>query len=344
MSGVPGLDTEAMAGWLDGLGIGVRPPVTFERVGLGQSNLTYLATDEGGSRWVLRRQPLGKVLASAHDVAREHRILSALQSTDVPVPTVRGLCEDPAVTDVPVMVVDHVEGVVLEDAKDTEALGPDQRHQVGLSLVDALASIHAVDLDATGLGDLGSRSPYGARQLRRWAGQWEHSRTRDLPVLEELTRRLQERDPGSTEITLVHGDGHLRNMIIDPADASIRAVLDWELCTLGDPIADLGTLLAYWPGPADPMADRFSATTVRGITTPAELVDRYAERTGRDVGAVPFWHALGLWKLAIIIEGVRRRQLEDERNLSASGHFPAEIVDSLATQGHEILDAETPAA
>lgn len=339
MTGVQGLDTEAMAAWMEGQGIATRP-MTFERVGLGQSNLTFLATDEGGSRRVLRRPPLGKILASAHDVVREHRILSALQGTDVPVPRVFGLCEDPAVTDVPVMVVDFVEGEVLDDKRDSARLGEAQRRQVGFSLVEALASIHAVDLDRVQLSDLGSHSPYGARQLRRWSGQWEQSKTRELPVLDDLTRRLAARDPGSTEITLVHGDGHLRNMIIDPQDASIRAVLDWELCALGDPLADIGTLLAYWTSPGEPLADSFSATTVPGFASRDELVAHYAEITGRDVSAVPFWHALGVWKVAIIVEGVRRRQLDDERNLSASGHLPAEVVDVLAGHAHEILDAE----
>ena len=340
MSQLQGLDADAMAAWMEAEGILTRP-MTFERVGLGQSNLTFLATDEGGTRRVLRRPPLGKILASAHDVAREHRILSALQGTDVPVPTVYGLCEDPAVTDVPVMIVDFVDGEVLNDKRDSEQLGEEQRHRVGLALVEALASIHAVDLEGTSLTDLGSHSPYGARQLRRWAGQWEKSKTRELPVLDDLTRRLSERDPGSTEITLVHGDGHLRNMIIDPQDASIRAVLDWELCTLGDPIADLGTLLAYWPSAGEPLAGSFSATTVPGFASRDELVTHYAQVTGRDVSAVPFWHALGVWKVAIIAEGVRRRQLDDERNLSASGHFPAEVIDVLAAHAHEILDAES---
>lgn len=335
---VEGLDVPAMTAWLEGLGIGATAPIGFERVGLGQSNLTFLATDADGRRWVLRRPPLGKTLASAHDVAREYRILSALEGTDVPIPGVHGLCEDPSVTDVPVMVVDFVDGVVLDSREDAEALDADQRRAAGLALVETLAKIHAVDLEATGLSDLASHKPYGERQLRRWKGQWDQSKTRELPEIEDLTQRLVAADPGSAEITLVHGDGHLRNVILDPHDASARAMLDWELCTLGDPIADIGTLLAYWPGPKDPQSAVFSATTVPGFASPEDLVARYAELTGRDVSGVPFWHALGVWKLAIILEGVRRRQLDDERNLSATGHHPAEAVDALVAHAHAILD------
>lgn len=333
-----GLNVEPMARWIEGLGIGVEPPLGFRRVGLGQSNLTYLVTDEGGGRWVLRRPPLGHLLASAHDVAREHRILSALQGTGVPVPVVHGLCEDPAVTDVPVMLMSFVEGAVLDARADAERLDVGVRRALGPAVVGALAEIHAVDLEKTGLVDLASHKPYADRQLRRWSGQWEQSRTRDLPELDRLTARLRERSPDPAEIVLVHGDCHLRNVIFDPADASIQAVLDWELSTLGDPLADLGTLLAYWPQAGDPPTLRFDASEVSGFVTREELVQAYASATGRDVSAVPFWHALGVWKVAIIMEGVRRRQLDEPRNVSASGHFPAEAVDGIVAYAHAVLD------
>ncbi|WP_338750414.1 phosphotransferase family protein [Janibacter alittae] len=333
-----GLDTRAMSEWLQGLEVGLQPPVDFERVGLGQSNLTYLATDAKGARLVMRRPPLGELLASAHDVAREHRILSALQGTDVPVPLVHGLCQDAAVTDVPVLVVDFVEGAVLDDRRDAEALDPAARHHVGFSLVDTLTHIHALDLEQVGLADLASHKPYGARQLRRWSQQWDLSRTRDLPDLERLTERLAARDPGPGEVRLVHGDSHLRNVIIDPDGADVRAILDWELCTLGDPLADLGTLLAYWPQAGDPPTMRFDASTVSGFATRTELVEHYAQVSGRDVTSVPFWHALGLWKLGIILEGVRRRQLDDPRNLTAMGEIPAKAVDELVACAHVVLD------
>jgi aminoglycoside phosphotransferase (APT) family kinase protein len=335
-----GLREDALTGWLVGLGVGLQAPLTYERVGLGQSNLTYLVTDAKGERLVLRRPPLGELLASAHDVAREHRILSALQGTDVPLPRVLGLCEDPSVTDVPVLAVSHVEGTVVDERPDAEALAPAARHAIGLALVDTLGRIHGVDLTAVGLDDLASHKPYAARQLKRWSGQWELSRTRELPALEQLTERLRALEPEPGEVVLVHGDSHLRNVIVDPDDASVRAILDWELCTLGDPLADLGTVLAYWPQPGDPPTMRFDASMVEGFATREELVERYVAATGRDVTHVPFWHGLGLWKLAIILEGVRRRQLDDPRNLTAMGRIPAEAVDELVACAHAVLDAD----
>ncbi|UTT66607.1 phosphotransferase family protein [Janibacter sp. CX7] len=335
-----GLREDALTGWLVGLGVGLQAPLTYERVGLGQSNLTYLVTDAKGERLVLRRPPLGELLASAHDVAREHRILSALQGTDVPLPRVLGLCEDPSVTDVPVLAVSHVEGTVVDERPDAEALAPAARHAIGLALVDTLGRIHGVDLTAVGLDDLASHKPYAARQLKRWSGQWELSRTRELPALEQLTERLRALEPEPGEVVLVHGDSHLRNVIVDPDDASVRAILDWELCTLGDPLADLGTVLAYWPQPGDRPTMRFDASMVEGFATREELVERYVAATGRDVTHVPFWHGLGLWKLAIILEGVRRRQLDDPRNLTAMGRIPAEAVDELVACAHAVLDAD----
>lgn len=335
-----GLREDALTGWLVGLGVGLQAPLAYERVGLGQSNLTYLVTDAKGARLVLRRPPLGELLASAHDVAREHRILSALQGTDVPLPRVHGLCEDPAVTDVPVLAVSYVDGTVVDERADAEALAPAARHAIGLSLVDTLGRIHGVDLTAVGLDDLASHKPYAARQLKRWSGQWELSRTRELPALEQLTERLRALEPEPGEVVLVHGDSHLRNVIVNPDDASVRAILDWELCTLGDPLADLGTVLAYWPQPGDPPTMRFDASMVEGFATREELVERYVAATGRDVTHVPFWHGLGLWKLAIILEGVRRRQLDDPRNLTAMGRIPAEAVDELVACAHAVLDAD----
>ena len=335
---IEGLDTEAMSRWIEGLDAGLESPMTFDRVGLGQSNLTFLVTGAKGGRLVLRRPPLGELLASAHDVAREHRILSALQGSDVPLPVVHGLCEDPQVTDVPVLAVSFVDGAVLDDRSDAERLSPSARHRVGLSLIETLRAIHAVDLEEVGLADLASHKPYGERQLRRWSRQWELSRTRDLAELDRLTERLTGLVPQAGEITLVHGDSHLRNIIIDPADATVRAILDWELCTLGDPLADLGTVLAYWPQAGDPPTMRFNASTVPGFATRAELVEHYATVTGRDVSSVPFWHGLGLWKLAIILEGVRRRQLDDPRNLTAAGQIPAEAVDQIVVAAHHVLD------
>jgi aminoglycoside phosphotransferase (APT) family kinase protein len=328
---VTGLDEAAVAAWLRDAA-GLRAPVGFARVGQGQSNLTYLAADAAGRRVVLRRPPLGRLLASAHDVAREHRILRALQPTAVPTPGVVAFTDDPAVTDVPLLAVEHVDGLVVDDLAVAEALEPAARGRLGLALVDALAHVHAVDLEATGLVDLASHKPYAARQLKRWRRQWEASRTREMPAVGELADRLEAAMPQQREVTLVHGDFHLLNVIAAPDGSAVRAVLDWELCTLGDPLADLGGLLAYWPQADDAHAGPTPMPRLPGFPSRAELVARYAERTGRDISPVAFWHALGLWKVAVICEGVRRRALEDPRNAPSAGVPSEHIIDELVAQ------------
>jgi aminoglycoside phosphotransferase (APT) family kinase protein len=329
---VVGLDAAAAGAWL-AEATGLREPVRFARIGQGQSNLTFLATGADGHRFVVRRPPLGHLLASAHDVAREHRILRALGDTDVPAPLVAAFTDDPAITDVPLLAMQHVDGLVVDDVAIAERLTPAVRRRLGLALPRALASVHAVDLEATGLVDLASHKPYAARQLKRWRRQWEDSRTRELPALSELADRLEAAMPEQRELALVHGDFHLLNVIGAPDGARVRAVLDWELCTLGDPLADLGGLLAYWPQPGD-VAAVFGAPQLPGFPSREELALAYAEASGRDVaGALAFWHALGLWKIAVIIEGVRRRALDDPRNAPNGGAPPAHAVDHLVAQG-----------
>ncbi len=195
-----GLDPDAVAAWIAGLGIGARPPLSFARIGHGFSNLTFLVADSAGQRWVLRRPPLGDLLASAHDVEREHGILAALGRTPVAVPRVFGLCADAAVADVPLLLMEHVDGLVVDDLDVAAGLAPDERHEIGASLPPALAAIHAVDLEQTGLRALSaSRTPYAARQLKRWRGQWERSRTRELPAVEQLADRLWAAMPEQRE-------------------------------------------------------------------------------------------------------------------------------------------------
>jgi len=311
---VVGLDAAAVAAWL-AEDAGLREPVAFARIGQGQSNLTFLATDADGRRVVLRRPPLGDLLASAHDVAREHRILSALAGTGVPIPPVVAFTDDPAVTDVPLLAMGFVDGWVVEDPAAVD-------ERVALALPRALATIHAVDLEEIGLLDLASHKPYAARQLKRWRRQWEDSATRSLPVVGELADRLEAAMPQQRELTLVHGDFHVLNVILAPDGSTVRAILDWELCTLGDPLADLGGLMAY------------ASPTLTGIAAPAVLADEYMKASGREVtaAALAFWHALGLWKIAVIVEGVRRRALDDPRNAPDGGVPAAHVVDDLIAQ------------
>jgi aminoglycoside phosphotransferase (APT) family kinase protein len=324
-----GLNEDAVSGWIAELGVGATTPLTFERIGNGQSNLTYAVTDAGGARWVLRRPPLGTLLASAHDVVREHRILSSLQGTAVPVPKIIGITEDPAVTDAPLVLMSYVDGVVIDGVPVAQKLTVEQRRNVGLALPKALATIHGVDLEETGLEDLASRKPFAERQLKRWSAQWEKSKTRDIPDVERLADILQRNIPEQTEVSLVHGDFHLNNIITDPAEGRVLAVVDWELCTLGDPLADLGALLAYWPEAGDKVAGPFMASTLEGFPSRDELVDAYVAATGRDVSAVGYWHVLALWKLSIIAEGVLRRILDDPRNKAEHGGPTVTMIDGI---------------
>ena len=238
---------------------GAEPPLTFERISGGRSNLTYGVNDAGGHRWALRRPPLGKRLASAHDMAREHRIIAALQSTDVPVPPVAGLCEDDSVNGAPFYVMEFVDGPVLRSKAEAEAGFDDaERRAIGERVVDTLVAIHAIDPDQVGLGQLGRKQDYVARQLRRWHEQWEKSKTSELPMVDDVHRRLSERIPEQGPATIVHGDYRLDNMILSP-DGEVAAVVDWELCTLGDPLADVGLLLVYWSEAGDEFTPLFEA-------------------------------------------------------------------------------------
>ncbi|MGB2949672.1 MAG: phosphotransferase family protein [Rhodococcus sp. (in: high G+C Gram-positive bacteria)] len=333
-----GVDFEAVSEWIGGLGIGAIAPLSFDRVGNGQSNLTYAVTDAGGSRWVLRRPPLGSLLASAHDVVREYRILTALQNTGVPVPKMIAVCEDLSVSEVPLVLMSFVDGVVIDSVSTAEKMTEGQRAAVGGAMAAALANIHRVDLDNVGLADLASHKPYAQRQLKRWTTQWQQSQSREVPAIDALTERLAGNIPVQSEVRLVHGDFHLNNVITSPSDGSIVAVIDWELCTLGDPLADLGGLLAYWPEASDPVAGPFMASTLPGFPTRAELTARYAAETGRDVTDVGFWQVLALWKLSIIAEGVMRRAEADARNRADAGTPTTTLIDDILTRALSTAD------
>ncbi len=326
------LDLACVEVWLGELDGPVLGPLAAERVGLGQSNLTYLVTDRAQRRWIVRRPPLGVLLPSAHDMAREHRILSALTDTDVPAPQVHGLVSD----GVDHVIMEYVPGLVI-DTMEVAAAQPDRvRAALGPSLARTLAAIHAVDPDAVGLADLASRRPYAERQLHRWARQLDHSRTRELPRLDALTGMLQRQLPEQRETVLVHGDLHLRNVICSPHTGEVRAALDWELATLGDPWADVGTLLAYWPEPGEAPAQLFAASSLPGFSGRDELVAAYVEASGRDPGPLGFWHVLGVWKIAVIAEGVRRRALDEPANAAEGGPLPAAFIDHMTDRGWEL--------
>ena len=327
-----------VADWMITLGVAVTGPLRFDRIGLGQSNLTYLVRDRAERKWVLRRPPLGQLLASAHDVVREARILSALEATEVPVPRILGVTADAAVTDAPLVLMEFVDGLVVDRMPIARELAPRLRRDIGRSLPRTLAKIHAVDLKSAGLRDLSSHRSYAQRQLRRWSMQWEKSKTRELPALDSLTRRLSAAVPSQRELTLVHGDFHLRNVITSSENGEVIAALDWELATLGDPLADMGTLLAYWPQRGEAMCSDFAASTLDGFPCRDELAQIYLTETGRDPAALKFWHALGLWKIAVIAEGVRKRAIDEPQNRAAAGTPTAARVSALVDKAHEIAD------
>lgn len=292
---------------------GAAPPLTFDRIAGGRSNLTYRVDDAAGHAWILRRPPLGERLGSAHDMGREFRILSALAPTPVPVPVPVAHCGDEAVAGAEFYVMELVDGVVLRDEAAVAAAFPEPaaRRGIGEALVDTLAELHAIAPEAVGLGQLGRRDGYAERQLRRWKRQWEASRTREVEAMDEAHRRLAERVPEQRDVAIVHGDYRLDNVIVSPT-GELAAVVDWELSTLGDPLADVGLLVVYWTQPEDEVVPLVQAPTLApGFPARAELVERYGERSGRDLSQLDFFVALGYWKLAAILEGVYARHSAD---------------------------------
>jgi aminoglycoside phosphotransferase (APT) family kinase protein len=281
----------------------------------GRSNLTY-RVDGGDRTWVLRRPPLGNVLPTAHDMTREHRVLTALRDTGLPVPRTRALCEDASVTGAPFYVMDFAPGVVIEESMPAGyATTPAERRRIGSALMRTLAQLHEVDWRAVGLGDFGRPKGYLARQVRRWSEQWERSKTSELPLVSELIRRLNAALPETPASTLVHGDWRLGNLALDPADPGrVAAIFDWEMATLGDPLADVGYTLVYWGEAGDRKGARgpggyAAVTAAEGFHTRAELVEEYAQASGRDPAAVQFYEVLALYKLAVISEGIYARWL-----------------------------------
>lgn len=310
MNEVAGIHVANVTDWLTTNVDGAVAPFTFDTIAGGHSNLTFRVTGADGRRFVLRRPPLGHVLASAHDMGREHRILAALQGSDVPVPPVAGFCDDTDVNDSPFYVMGFVDGYILRDRAESEAaLDEAARNNAGKSLVDTMAAIHAVDLGRVGLSDLGRHEGYISRQLNRWYGQWNQGKTRELGSVDRVHDALLERIPEQGAATIVHGDYRLDNCIVG-SDGSVVAVLDWEICTLGDPLADVGLLQVYWTGPGDgDTAWTGTATTARGFWDRRRLAEQYAETSGRSIDQLDFYVAFAYWKLACILEGVYSRYL-----------------------------------
>jgi aminoglycoside phosphotransferase (APT) family kinase protein len=310
MSDVPGIDVPAVTTWLEANIPGAAGPFTFDAIAGGHSNLTFSVTDSANHHYVLRRPPLSHALASAHDMGREHRVISALQDTKVPVAPTLAMCDDITINDAPFYVMGFVDGIIVRDPEIAwSMLTPATRLQASNSLVDTMVAIHAVDPVAVGLGELGRHDGYIERQLKRWYGQWNASKTRELDAIDRVHDGLLKYLPIQGPATIVHGDYRLDNCMIND-EGNIIAVLDWELCTLGDPLADLGLLMVYWSGPTDePSGTTFGTTTAEGFLNRAQLAERYAQVSGRDISHLDYYVAFAYWKLACIIEGVYARYI-----------------------------------
>ena len=308
---IEGIDNRPVTEWLKAHVPALEEPLNWSLITGGHSNLTYRCEDAAGNLYVLRRPPLGHVLESAHDMGREHRIIHALIDSPVPVAPTHGLCQDPAVNGADFYVMSFVEGLVLNDAVIAAGIPAAERHSIGIHIVAILARLHAIDPDDVGLGDLGRKEAYLARQLKRWTKQWEASKTHEIPEMEESCRILTEVMPEQIGAGIVHGDYRPGNMIV--ADGEVKAILDWELCTLGDPLADLGYILNNWIPPEEKLPDLLAVdqppTTAGGFISRDEICNQYADLTGRDLTQINYYRAFAHWRLAAIGQGVYKRYL-----------------------------------
>lgn len=328
----PGLDMTALQRFFDEQVAEAVGPVEAELMEGGRSNLTYRLTD-GHGVWVLRRPPLGGLTPSAHDMSREYRVVEALQTTDVPVARTVALCEDESVLGVPFSVVEHVDGVVLRSREELDAYGSGEVERSAFALVDALAALHAVPYAEVGLARFGRPEGYLERQVRRWYDQWNRVATRELPDIDALHAKLSESVPSGSEGSIVHGDARIDNAILDRSDVGrVRALVDWEMSTLGDPLSDMGLHLAYRDPAFEPVLGGSAASVSDRMPSADRLAERYATSSGRDMGSFDFHRALGYFKIAVIAEGIHARHVQ---GLTVGQGFETvgEAVPSLAAAG-----------
>ncbi len=326
--------------WLAAHVPGLRQPLAWTRLEGGHSNLTYLLQDADGQRAVIRRPPMGELLPKAHDMGREWALISALGATGVPVPKALGFCEDPAVTGAHFYVMGHVDGHPLYNADDARRWAPPAlRQTLSHSFIDVLADLHAVDPDAVGLASLGKKDAYIERQLKTWYRSWNASiagAQLDDPRAHALQQYFLDHVPDQGPARVVHGDYGLHNTLVG-ADGHIAAVVDWEISTLGDPLADLAYALNQWAQPDDPPAVRGDPPTAQpGFASRAEMAARYAQRTGRDLSKLDFYIGFNRWKSAAIVHGVYARYMEGKK--STDGVDMAGLKRSIL-QSLELADA-----
>ena len=324
-------DLDRVGGWLAPRVGGLAGPLRAGLVAGGRSNPTYSLSD-GERSWVLRRPPLGHVLETAHDMGREHRVLAALVDSDVPVPRTVGLCRDPEVLGADFYVMERLEGLTLRTRDDTARLAEADRARLAEAMVDVLVALHAVDPAEVGLADFGRPDGFLSRQLRRWRKQWEASRTRPRPEVDDLLLRLERSLPASPAPGIVHGDFKVDNLMVGADDpARVVGLLDWEMSTLGDPLTDLGVLCSFWDHEGEfhnPITQ--GATALPGFPRREELVARYAEARGVDVGALDWYLVLADVKIAVILEGIHARHLQ--------GHGTGEDVSDVGAMVDPLLE------
>ncbi|MEV6033755.1 phosphotransferase family protein [Nonomuraea sp. NPDC052116] len=338
---VPGIDWPALITWMGRNVPDAGEPLSVSLISGGRSNLTYLI-EARDRRLVLRRPPLGHVLPTAHDMRREWRVISALSGTPVPVPSPIAFCADESVIGAPFYLMGYVEGAAVRTREELSSPSPAQTRRLSERLAEVLAAIHAVDYREVGLGDFGRPEGYLARQLERWGQQWERSKTADLPEYDRLVERLRERLPAASDSTLVHGDYRLDNTLIrfgEPIE--IMAVVDWEMSTLGDPLADLGLTLTYWHDQGDEERARIpvagDVTVAPGFMNAAEFAAHYAKVSGRDISDLGFYVAFGNFKLAVIVEGIHAR-FRQGKTVGEGFDRIGSAVPTLISRAHRMLD------
>ena len=344
--GVPGLDLARFGAFFEDARPGaVNGPLRARVIAGGKSNLTYDVSD-GQNSWIVRRPPLGHVLATAHDMSREHRVITALHPTDVPVPTTYALCEDTDVIGAPFYVMEKVEGTPYRLASQLEPLGPERTGTISARMVDTLATLHRVDPAEVGLSDFGRPEGFLARQVRRWKKQLDASQSRDLAGADELHHLLEANLPVEGAQAVVHGDFRLDNLLVDRA-GQVAAVIDWEMATLGDPLTDVALLLVYqrMAGSEQDSLDTgyaiADASTAPGFLTDEETLSRYADRSGRDLSAMGFYLGLAHFKLAVILEGIHYRYTRGQ-TVGAGFDTVGAIVEPLIAAGLTSMKPASP--
>ena len=309
MIDLPGLDVARFAAWFDDACPGeIGGPLRGHLIAGGRSNLTYEVTD-GTRSWVVRRPPLGHVLATAHDMRREYQVITALRDTAVPVPAAYAYCSDPDVLGAPFYVMAKVDGVPYRTADQIAPLGPARVRAIAERMIDTLARLHAVDPGAVGLGEFGRPEGFLARQVRRWRKQLDASRSRPVEGIDELHALLAANPPDDGAAAIVHGDYRLDNILVN-SDDELAAIVDWEMATLADPLTDVGLLVVYQR--MDMLHEGPMASDAPGYPSEEEVLARYAERSGRDLSGLGFYVALASFKLAVILEGIHFRYVHGQ--------------------------------